>query len=444
VTSAPPSPPDLTLSRVFRLFWPLGLSWLLMGAELPIFAAFVARMTDAKIHLAAYSSVVFPLSLVIEGPIIMLLAASTALCCDWTSYRKVRRFMTWTSAILTALHILVAFTPIFDFVAVTLLKAPEEVIEPARIGLRIMTPWTWAIAYRRFQQGVLIRFERSRAVVIGSLVRLISNVVILSVATSIGGIAGIVAGTTAVATSVVLEAAFAGWCVRPILREQMPQTSPDALPLTRLSFLRFYFPLALTPLLMLLIQPMGSATMGRMPVSLDSLATWPAMFGLVFLTRGVGFAFNEVVVALVGVPGAPRLLRRFGFTLAISAMSVLFLIAATPLAHHWFEEVSGLPPELVELGSTAVFFALLMPGYQALQSWYQGVLVHLRRTRPITEAVVLYLLVVATALSVGISVGHFPGIYWVLVSFTLGGVVQTTWLAWRSRQPIAELEARGA
>ena len=85
---------------------------------MPLFAAFVARMeADEKIHLAAYSSIVFPVSLVIEGPIIMLLAASTALSTNWSNYRKLRRFMNVTSALLTALHVIVAFTPVFDFVA---------------------------------------------------------------------------------------------------------------------------------------------------------------------------------------------------------------------------------------------------------------------------------------------------------------------------------------
>ncbi|MFO7832951.1 MAG: hypothetical protein R6V31_02570, partial [Halohasta sp.] len=50
-----------------------------------------------------------------------------------------------------------AFTPAFDTILVPLLGPPEAVIEPARIGLMIMLPWTWTIAYRRFHQGLLIR-----------------------------------------------------------------------------------------------------------------------------------------------------------------------------------------------------------------------------------------------------------------------------------------------
>ena len=69
----------VTLNEVFRLWLPLAGSWLLMGIESPMLAAFVARMTAPEITLATWGSLVYPISLVVEGPIIMLLTASTAL-----------------------------------------------------------------------------------------------------------------------------------------------------------------------------------------------------------------------------------------------------------------------------------------------------------------------------------------------------------------------------
>src|SRR5262245_14840636 len=110
--------------------------------ELPLVSAAVARLPDARVHLAAYAGVVFPVALLIESPIIMLLSASTALSRDRQAYRALRRFMHGAGAALTALHALVAFTPLYDVVAVSVLGAPAEVLEPGRLGLRIMLPWT--------------------------------------------------------------------------------------------------------------------------------------------------------------------------------------------------------------------------------------------------------------------------------------------------------------
>ena len=54
---------------------------------------------------------------------------------------------------------------------------PHEIIQPARMGLMIMTPWTWSIAYRRFHQGMLIRFGHSKAVSTGTLIRLSADLI---------------------------------------------------------------------------------------------------------------------------------------------------------------------------------------------------------------------------------------------------------------------------
>ena len=81
------------MRHILRTWWPLAASWLLMGFEGPAVASVVARMADPKINLAAWGGIVFPLSLMVEAPIIMMLAASTALCRDWISYVKLRRFM---------------------------------------------------------------------------------------------------------------------------------------------------------------------------------------------------------------------------------------------------------------------------------------------------------------------------------------------------------------
>src|SRR5512137_2581053 len=136
---------QLSSHRIFHTWWPLAASWLLMGVELPAISAVIARLANPEISLAAYGGIVFPLALLIESPIVMLLAASTALSKDWASFARIRRFMMITSAALSVLHLFVALTPLYDFIAVQLLDAPPEIIEPARIGLLIMLPWTWSI-----------------------------------------------------------------------------------------------------------------------------------------------------------------------------------------------------------------------------------------------------------------------------------------------------------
>ncbi len=407
-----------------------------MGIELPLFTAVVARMADPRVHLAAYGSVVFPISLVIEGPIIMLLAASTALCSNARRFAQVRRFMMAAGAALTLVHIAVAFTPLFDWIASDILEAPDKILEPARTGLRIMTPWTWSIAYRRFYQGILIKHEHSDVVGLGTVVRLAANATTLIVLSSMGGLSGIVVGASGVAAGVLAEAAFVGYRVRPVVRDRVLVAPTSEAPLTLSTFLTFYIPLAMTPLITLVIQPMGASAMNRLPEALASTAAWPAVHGFVFILRSVGMAYNEVVVTLIGERGGVAALRVFHRRLIAVVVTIIALVAATPLAHAWFEGISGLDPDLARICRIAIALSIPMPAYAVLQSWYQGALVKAGTTRPITEAVTIYFVVSGTLLLIGVTLSATRGIDWAVGSFVTAGIVQTTWLWWRSRPAI--------
>lgn len=423
----------IPMQRILRTWWPLAASWLLMGVEQPAVTAIIARLKQPEINLAAYGGVVYPLALIIEAPIIMLLAASTALSQDYGSYQKVRRFMTRTSGALTLLHVLVAFTPLYDLLVVKILAVPREVVEPARLGLRIMLPWTWSIAYRRFNQGALIRFGHSSVVGSGTVVRLCADGLVLALGYLARGVPGIVVGAAAVIAGVVSEAIYVGWRIRPVVAYEIRAAPALRDTLTLRSFLEFYVPLAMTSLLAFLAQPIGSAALSRMPLALASLATWPVLTGLNLMLRSPGIAFNEVVVALIGRPGLAGGLRRFTAVLATSTTLLLLAIVATPLAGFWFENVAGLDPELAGLARTGLWLVVPLPALSALQSWFQGAILHSRRTRAITEAVAIYLGVTALSLVIAVAHGRIVGLYAGLAALAASTISQTAWLWWRGR-----------
>ncbi|HET89722.1 MAG TPA: hypothetical protein ENN99_03140 [Chloroflexi bacterium] len=432
------------MRHILSTWWPLAVSWLFMALEGPMMSAVVARLAEPRIHLAAWSGIVWPLCLLIESPIIMLLSASTALSRDWDSYRKLRRFMMAAGAILTGLHLAVACTPLYYVVAIQLIGAPAEIIEPARWGLILMTPWTWSIAYRRFNQGAMIRFGHSRAVGIGTVIRLSADGLVLAAGYLIGAIPGIVVASGAIAVGVVSEAVYAGLRVRPVLREQLKPAPPVAQPLTLQNFVEFYTPLALTSLLNMLLQPMVSAALSRMPEALDSLAVWSVLNGFVFLLRSLSYALNEVVIALLDEPRAAENLRRLTVTLSVLTSAVMLMTAATPPGALWFGQISALSPQLTRMAQLGLWILLPIPGLNAFQSWYQGAIVHSRHTRIITEAIAIFLLTNGVVLWAGAVRGETAGLYVGSAAFSVGMLTQTAWLWWRSRPALRTLQSRDA
>jgi hypothetical protein len=424
--------PALFLRDVVMMWWPLAASWALMTLETPVLSAMIARMPESDVNLAAWGGIIFPFTLFISSPIMMLLSASNVLSTDRESYRRLLRYTNLLGFGLTALHLLVALTPLYGRVARNLLNAPEVIIAPARIGLIIVTPWSWTIAFRRIQQGVMIRYGHAKAVSTGTTIRLAANFITLLVGYASHRLSGIVAGCIAVAVGVTTEAVFTGLRVRTILKHDMPKTQTDS-HLTLRTFTAFYFPLMLTSLMMIVVMPIASAAMSRMPNAMASLATWPTISGLIYLLRSPGFGFNEVVVATLGSPKADKVLWRFSLILMVTTTAIALMLMVTPLADLWLNNLMALSSELASLGKQGLWFALFLPLQTTLISWYQGTLVYHRNTRAISEAVAIYLGGIVLVMGAGIAVQRFAGLPVSILAYELAGFAQVLWLFKRVR-----------
>jgi len=445
-TSGELAPPRLRSRDVLATWWPLAGSWLLMGVEIPAVSAVVARLEDPTTNLAAFGGVVFPLALLVESPIIMMLAASTAMSRDAIAFRRLRAFMTRMAVVLTLIHVAVAFTPLLDWLALSVIGVKPELVEPARLGLICLTPWTWAIGDRRFHQGLLIRFGRSRDVAVGTMIRLVGTAIPLTIGLAVGTLPGVAVAGIAMSCGVLFEAAYARWCARAVIRGPLagaPRVTPDA-DLTTGAILAFYVPLAMTPLLGLLSQPIGAAGMARMPLVVESLAVWSMINGLGFLIRSVGTAFNEVVVRHAGDRGAERTLTRFAVIAGAIATSVHLLIAVTPAGAWLFQHVGGLPSELSAVAAEAFLFAAALPMLVWMMSLWTGLLVNARRTRAISEAVVLFIVGTSAVLVLGARLDVLAGAIVANLALTAGATVQVAWLGIRWRGVRRAAERQGA
>ena len=411
-----------------------------MSIELPAINAIVARLANPEISLAAYGGVVFPIALIIEAPVIMLLAAATALSRDWASYQKLKKITLWMGGILMALHILIAITPLFDFITNVLLKSPPEVIEPARQGFLYLTPWTFTIAYRRFQQGTMIRFGQSRMVGQITFARLVSVAIVITIGFIVKTIPGPTLAGAAQGVGVTVGAIFAallGRKIRPFIKAAPPAETP----LTLKRFTVFYIPLAMTSALWLLWQPFISAAISRMPNPLESLAVWSVISGLLFIFRSPGVAYNEVMVALLEDYDAKPALRKFARNISLGLSVIILVFVATPLSRLWLQYIAALPLDLIPDGRVALALAIPLGVLSVYISYYQGFLIHSSITKSVAESVVAFLIGMIAVLLVGIITKSFVGIYIASVAYTFAHLIQTIWLALRSRSlRLAELE----
>lgn len=435
VSHAPPNNP-LRLSRVASTWWPLAASWLLMGVEMPIIAAVLGRLPASEVQLAAFGGIVFPVALMIEAPVIMLLAASVRLSDTPRNFAFLQKFSRILGLSLTAVHGLIAFTPLFDVIVVPLLDPPEEIIAASRLGFQCMLPFTIAVAERRFHQGLLIRFGRQRQVGVGTLVRLgsmVSTLLLLAMLAERYDLHGAAVGAVAISAGVIFEALYARYQALRVERGPLAKIPEDRVPLNIKRTVSFYLPLALTSVLTLVTQPLGSAGMNRMPDSLASLAVWPALGGLSFLLRSTGIAFNEVAIHHARDPHSIAPLRTFAILMgtALSLFTVFF--ATSPGAELWYGDLLGLNAEMVNLAKNATWAIIPLPLTSFLASYWQGFLVDQHRTRAVSEGVAVGLFATIVTLVVFATADWTSGAFGASLALSLGGAAQCVWLWWRTR-----------
>ena len=437
--------PDRIPTRSILLFWlPLAATWLMMAVEGPFLAAIIARLADAKFNLAAYG-VSFAFAILVEAPVIMLMSASTALVDGPVTYRRLRNFANALNVGSTGLLLLVLIPSVYDALMTGLLALPPEVSRLTYGALWILLPWPAAIGYRRFLHGLLIRSGRTRLVALGTVLRLLGMAAMALGLFLRGGIPGAWVGAAALSAGVVTEAVAARIFARKTLRELTSSPETDALRAEAPGYraiASFYYPLALTSLIGLTVQPMLTFFMGRAPSPVESLAVFPVVHSLSFLFRALGLSFQEAAIALLGkrVEHFPEL-ARFATGLGLAASAGLALVAFTPAADFWFITVSGLTPELASFALAPARILAVFPALTVLLSFQRAVLVQGRRTRPITIATALEVAGVAVAFTALGWWVELVGVTAAVLAFVAGRLVSVSYLSGSVRRQRARLAA---
>lgn len=412
---------------VFWLWLPLALSFTFMMLEGPTVQSAIARLGDPALNLAAFG-VVFSLSLIIESPVIMLVSTAIALATDAQSYRVLRRFMLALNIILTLLTLVIAWTPLFDLIAGSVLGMPQPIVDAGRPAMRLMIFWTAAIGWRRFYQGILVRHGYTNRVSYGTAMRLLTNVVVAFSLVAWGGLSGAVVGVITLMAGVLMEALMTHLMAFRLVRDQvLRNTTPPAVPLTMGRVAAFHLPLATTSLLTLVVQPVTAAALARLALPQQTLASWPVVFSTLLVMRGWGLALQETTIAQSREPGMARPLREFALLVAGVTFFATALLAFTPLINLHLQYLIGIAPELREQVRTGVQIALFLPALSALISWMRGVIVAAGATSRVYRGMMVNLALNCSALLVGVLL-HAPGVPLAAVALTLANAGEYLYL----------------
>lgn len=402
----------------------------MMSVEGPFLSALIARLPDPKFNLAAYG-VAFSFALVVEAPVIMMLSAATTLVRHSQSYFALRKFNITMIIVLTLLMVILVIPTFFYFIAEDLIGLPAEVSHLTHLAIIIMIPWPGAIGFRRFYQGILIRNDLTRRVAYGTVIRISTILITATFLFLFTELPGALLGAASLSTAVTFEAIATRIMARQIVKKIKMYDSPDLLQynLNLKNINSFYYPLAITSLLTLGVQPFVTFFIGQSRLAIESLAVMPVVTSFVFIFRGLGLSFQEVVVALLGDrKEGYEPLKIFAIRLAVVLAGLLILISFTPLADYWFKGVSGLTDYLADLAAEPLMIMSFFPALTVLICFQRGTLVSVKNTKPITLGTAVEFITIIVVLFIAIKYFSAIGAIAATISFVFGRIAANIYL----------------
>lgn len=386
----------LSEGAIRRTFWPLALSWLFMSADQPLNTAAISHKANSEANTAALL-ILLAIAYWIESPIIDLLSTSTTLCSSRASYRTLRGFTFALLGLVTLVHLLAGFTPIFDVVVYQLLGVTREVGEAARVPLQILTLWSAVIGWRRFNQGLLIRSHRARLISVGTVVRMVSmSASLLALSFGTSRLSGIIIASISLMIGVSCEAAYVTFAARSAIRE-LPE-APDEAPLTLSRLCRFHFPLTATTMVNFLGMSVVSAALARAASPVLTLAAYQVASSFLWAIRSSAYALPEIVITLARDEASAARLRRFSVSVGAWGSAIVAALYVTGGAYWYFHRALGSTEAVSRIACIAFIFGVLLPVIACLQGYYRGMLTALHRTSARLIAMGVYMTALAASL----------------------------------------------
>ncbi|MBK5200392.1 MAG: hypothetical protein JJE21_02545 [Spirochaetaceae bacterium] len=420
----------ITKKKIFKLWIPLAVMWIVMALESPMITSIISRLPDAINQLAAFGFS-FALALLVEGPVIQMLSAGTAVTSSKASYQKILSIQRFIAIVTMSIHIILSITPVFSFFALNIMKLPPELLTPAHRTFVVLIPWAPTIGYRRLWQGVMIKHGRSKYVPIVMYIRIGLAAIILSLGLAYKPFEGALLGGITLSLGVISGMISAYIFAKPCI-DALPDTTVNDI--NKNQMIAFYVPLAITSIITLGVRPLLNIGIVRGTFPVDSLALWPIVLAYIFLYTSICQSLQEIIIAEYSKENL-KVIKSFVNTVALVMMSFYIVIyLVRPLWRIWFVNISNTPKETLKYLPISLALFIIMPIVSANISWFRAILVAERKTTSLTYGVFVN---VGTLLSIIYFVPVFveiPGVYLASIAYILSYTFESLFLFYRSRK----------
>jgi Na+-driven multidrug efflux pump len=393
--------PELRLSRLLAVWWPLALTYILVTGGTPIVNGSINRLPgiDHVKDLAAYA-VFLSCVIILHSPLLVTREIAIRMSVDRAGSRRALRFCLAAGALVSLLEVLLGATPLGPLF-LRLFTDRADLAERAHRAFLACSPVPLLVAVRGVFQAHQIRADDTLFVGLGTLLRLVLTAVLGLLVAPYLSVSGPMLGAICLTVGLITESVFATGRARAKARP--PETS-DAPPV---SLTRFALPLMFANLLGVLTQFFYLRIAGAVGKEIQeaSLAGFQEVKSLHLLLGAGALALQPLTTAKTREEADVAPLRRFALLSGIGLSALCALLAFVAPLREWVlvdllrEKPGGA---VAELATSTLAVAALLPWLSAIRFFQRGVLISRGQTRAITISNVLVLLFLACVVPLGL------------------------------------------
>lgn len=397
---------DLRLGRLFALWWPLALTYVLVTGGTPIINGSINRLPieDHTRDLAAFA-VFLQCIILIHSPLLVTREIAIRMSVDRAGSRRALLFCLAAGALVSAFEVVLGATALGPML-LGAFTTNADLAQRAHRAFLAVSPVPLLVAVRGVYQAHQIRADDTLFVGLGTLLRLVLTAVLGLLVAPHLDISGPMLGALCLTVGLVAESVFATGRARA--RARPPERSDIPPP----GLFRFALPLMFANLLGVATQFFYVRIAGAVPADLQeaSLAGFHEVKSIHLLVGAGALALQPLVTAKAHADTDVPPLRRFALASGM-ILSVLCALPAfvAPLRDWVLVDLLREKPlgDVARLATPALAVAAALPLLGAMRFFLRGVLIARGHTRAITLSNILILGLLAAVVPLGLL--PFPG-----------------------------------
>jgi len=422
-----PAHAALTVRTAVLFFVPLILTTELHQLSHSLVHGFLARLGDPTTTLAAFS-IAFAFNTTFSGIMSVATQAGMSYITDKRSFWRIARFYFFICIVPFVLIETVALTSIGDWVFSQLMGASPEVTRLAKLSSAVMGLWIIPNQVRNLATSLCMMHRRTLLISHSTLVRLISQALMLMVLPF--WMEGAVAGAASLVGCMAVESLYMYWVSRQFYAQLTATGGEQA---SYRQMWNFSWPLMITQITENGVTFVINLFLGRLANPDLALAAFGVVNALNSLVASPLRNLVQTAQALVRNRADMRVMLIFAHRLAIAYSVLVLILFYTPLRALILNGIMGLPATLSSYAAPAVQMLLLVVIVWGYSSLFRGLLSAMRKTQVIAGSAVIRLLVVVAVGSVTLFKPDLNGAAVGVAAVGFAFLAEVLILGWRVR-----------